>query len=456
MDRDNTDIKELEHDKTYKYLGVDESDGIQHQKIKKQISKEYYRRLRLVLRTQLNAKNKTQAMNTLATPVMQYSFGIIDWKLTEIQKMDRKTRKLLTMHGFHHPKADIDRLYIPRNSGGRGLIELEDAYKRAIVSLNEYIKEGKDSFIRLLANYDVKKAKYSIMKYGEELKKNYLPTTPDTQNIDQLKKNLKDALIDKKISKLSMKPLHGQFYNNLNTNYIDKKMTMKWLYSGGLKAETESLIIAAQDQALNTRYHQKMILKQNVDGKCRLCHQQEEHISHIVSGCSVLAATEYSYRHNRITSYLHWSISRELNIQVHDNWYEHQPEKVIENDDFSIMYDMAVITDRKISANRPDIIYHNKREKHCLLIDVAVPNDPNITSKEVEKISKYKDLEIEIMRMWGTKTKVIPVIVGALGTIRTGFQRYIDMLPGNQSSEQIQKIALLGTAHIIRKVLSME
>jgi hypothetical protein len=77
------------------------------------------------LGTELSAKKKIQATGSLAVPVLRYSFGIINWHQEELQKLDRKTRKLLTIHGQHHPKADVDRLYVPRKQGGRGLMQLE-------------------------------------------------------------------------------------------------------------------------------------------------------------------------------------------------------------------------------------------------------------------------------------------------------------------------------------------
>ena len=81
---------------------------------------------------------------------------------------------------------------------------------------------------------------------------------------------------------------------------------------------------------------------------------------------------------------------------------------------------MAVQTDRHISANRPDIIIKDRVNSICKLIDMTVPCDKNVSSKEIEKKSKYKDLEIEIQRMWKTKTEVIAIVIGALATIQIG------------------------------------
>jgi hypothetical protein len=106
----NREIQELEQGKTYKYPGIEESEGIQHQKMKERLKQEYRRRLRTILKSELNARNKITAIGALAVPVLRYSFGIINWRMEEIKQTDRKTRKMLTMHKMHHPKADIDRL----------------------------------------------------------------------------------------------------------------------------------------------------------------------------------------------------------------------------------------------------------------------------------------------------------------------------------------------------------
>ena len=84
----------------------------------------------------------------------------------------------------------------------------------------------------------------------------------------------------------------------------------------------------------------------------------------------------------------------------------------------TIMWDMPVNTDRIITANRPDINVKDSMNFTCKLIDITVTSDRNIALKEIEKKSKYKDLELEIQRMWYMKTVLIPVVVGAFGTVK--------------------------------------
>ena len=72
---------------------------------------------------------------------------------------------------------------------------------------------------------------------------------------------------------------------------------------------------------------------------------------------------------------------------------------------------------------------------------------------EAEKILKYRDIRVEIQRMWNVKTNVIPVITGATGTISKSFRKYLSNVPGKHEIKELQKTAIFGTAHTLRKVL---
>ena len=86
-----------------------------------------------------------------------------------------------------------------------------------------------------------------------------------------------------------------------------------------------------------------------------------------------------------------------------------------------------------------------------MLIDVTISGDRNVIKKGAEKILKYKDLTTEIQHMWNVKTKVIPVIIGATGTISKSFRKYVSNIPGKHEVKELQKTAILDTAHIFRK-----
>ena len=86
---------------------------------------------------------------------------------------------------------------------------------------------------------------------------------------------------------------------------------------------------------------------------------------------------------------------------------------------------------------------------------MAVSSERNVTAKAAEKLSKYKDLEIEIGKIRNAKTIVIPLVIGALVIVRKGKKRYVEQLPSKIMIEELQKIVLLGTAHILRRTLSI-
>ena len=128
-------IESLQEGESYKYIGILEADKFLEQKMKLNVSKEYIRRLRKVLKSKLNGGNLVRGVNTWAVYLIRYSAAFVSWKKSELQAMDRKTRTLFTMYGALHPKPDVDRLYIPRKEGGRGLISIEDCVELAIRGL---------------------------------------------------------------------------------------------------------------------------------------------------------------------------------------------------------------------------------------------------------------------------------------------------------------------------------
>jgi len=124
--------------------------------------------------------------------------------------------------------------------------------------------------------------------------------------------------------------------------------------------------------------------------------------------------------------------------------YEHVPKsaETSEGGKVGILWNQQVQTDRTIPNNKSDIIISGNEKRTCMLIDVAITGDRNVIKKEAEKILKYEDLTIEIQRMWNVKTKVIPVIIGATGTVSKSFRKYVSNIPGKHEVKELQKTAI--------------
>ena len=95
--------------------------------MKENIYKEYHWRNRKLLETKLSTRNLIKGIDTWTITCVRYSGLFIKWTREELKKMDHRTRKLMTMHKALHPKDYIDRLYVSRKVGGRGLTSIEDS-----------------------------------------------------------------------------------------------------------------------------------------------------------------------------------------------------------------------------------------------------------------------------------------------------------------------------------------
>jgi hypothetical protein len=141
--------------------------------------------------------------------------------------------------------------------------------------------------------------------------------------------NTKARLAESLKEKWENKVMHGHYIRSIDKHLISEDDMFLWLSKGDLKAETESQIVAAQDQALQTKYHAIKILQTEKDSKCRLCHQFEETVDHIMSACSILAKEQYIKRHDRVCAQLHFNICKELGVKLDSKlWYEHVSKSV--------------------------------------------------------------------------------------------------------------------------------
>ena len=213
--------------------------------------------------------------------------------------------------------------------------------------------------------------------------------------------------------------------------------------------------MAAQNQSIRTNLVKGRIERSQGDSLYTMYRKVDEIIDHIVSGCSKLPQKEYKRRHDNLGKIVHWKLGRKCNFEAGDKWYENEPESVLENKDYKILWDFSIQTDDFIEARRPDLVVVDKKERRCKIIDFAVPGDSRIEEKEKYRIERYQDLRRELQKIWNVKVTIMLLVVGSLGAVPKQFCNRLEQIGITVRTAQIQKTVLLGTARTLRKVLEI-
>ena len=218
--------------------------------------------------------------------------------MEELRKLDQMTRKQMNIYKSLHPISNIDRFYVPRKKGGRGLRSLEDLGLIEKSSLAECVNNSQEPTLQKLKSEWIVQDSVSTKQKKEEIEKD-------------------------REDKWRRKTLHGKLPEILNK--VSSK-TSRWLQTGQLKPPTDVLIIAAQDQAINTDWYSHYILKNLPSDKCRLCNEHSETIGYITTSFPKLMQSIYLDRHYAVASTIHWSLCKQMNFGRAENWWKHQPE----------------------------------------------------------------------------------------------------------------------------------
>ncbi|KAL0860138.1 hypothetical protein ABMA27_010445 [Loxostege sticticalis] len=267
--------------------------------------------------------------------------------------------------------------------------------------------------------------------------------------------------IPTKINDWTRKSLHGRHRKDLCQINVDKVASNAWLSCGELFPETEGFMIAIQDQTIETRNYQKHIMKLRIPtDQCRKCNSGSETIQHITGACKAIVQTDYKHRHDQVANIIHQKLAQKYNLipQKLIPYYKYVPEPVIENNNYRLYFDRAILTDKTTHFNRPDITVHDKKNHTALIIDIAIPNSHNLQSTISDKLSKYTDLRDEIKRMWRlSEVTIVPIVISTTGIIPKQLHQSLSTLCLSQYTYiQLQKAVVLNTCRIVRKFLQQE
>ena len=429
---DTCSIRVLGVGESYKYLGFYESDGLDCVKSKEMLTDLYNHRLKLVWSSLLSGPRKTRATNSFCVPLLSFGFGIVPWTKKEIQQFDVSTRRILSATNNHHPRSAIERIYLPRSAGGVGLVNIENLYNRKLVSLAHHLSVSSDPLVLLCCEIDSDLPRRSSVLFRAREYCASLSVTSDFQNIlfSSLKSLIRDCQFSRLMSSIIDKPLHGQYYALLNKNSIDKTRSVCWLKSH-VHSESESTILAIQNQAITTRVLQVKIMKMSIPSiMCRLCGEHEESVVHLLAACPSLAATAYLYRHNLVAGVVHWHLMRLHGFLPGSScWFTHRPPAVVESSVVKILWDFSLQSASHYLSNRPDIVLFDYDLKKIYFIEVSCPADVNVPSKEQEKLQKYQSLAHDYHMMYRMPVIIIPVVVGCTGVVSSNCITHLRRIP---------------------------
>ena len=394
------------------------------------------------MKSELYAGNLIAGINAWAIGIVRYTAGVLDWGVGDLKKMDVKTRKTMTMHGAFHKKSDVDRLYLKRKDGGRGLISVLDCVKMEEENLLKYTTESNEWMLQMVVQHGGVSGRVEAVSYKKRMEV-------------------------KRKERLMAKPLHGRFFQgtdkDANGRAIAGPRSWDWVKSGYLTKSTEAYLFAAQEQALNTRAVRSRIHREEnedgevVSGLCRVCGEKTETVAHLAGGCGVLMQGPGTVRHDKVGSRVHWELCKKYGVECTERWYEHKPQTISRSvsGDVTIHWARHWVTPRKLKHNCPDVVVVDDKAKVWTIIDFAVPLDHNIVTKQHVKVETYHPLAAEFRRMHSVQTKVIPIVVGAFGMIPKRLPEYLEQLGIPDVVGGLQMTALLGTQRILKNVLSL-
>ena len=347
----------------------------------------------------------------------------------------------MNMAGAFHTAGDVDRLYVERRNGGRGLRSVEDMYEIRTVALKKNLDEVacKHSLLEPVEKHE----KDKIRRLGEE----FLKQRKEFQESS----NVKQGTRKEHEKNWEGKVTHGYLAKKLEEDEtVDISKTNKWM-NLRLTAHVEGFITAAQEQELNTKETQKRRekdpeKKRTMDTRCRICNEHAESVYHMICSCPVLAPTLYlDVRHNQAARILYQEVIKSDHLVL-------DPPKVTK------LITLSINTTPKVEKNRRDIIIWNKETKICQIVEVTVPLDRNLQKAYKEKQIKYILLITRLEQLYKNyKYTTIIITVGALGAIPKLLEENQKKLYAEDripvKIHRIQKAALLGTVRVCKTIL---
>jgi hypothetical protein len=467
-------MKALDPDENemYKFLGVEQADGIQTKEVFVRVKEEVTKRVKMLANSKLNDINLMRAINAKDIPVAAYPMNVCKFNKGELRELDQVVKRELRAKNMLARQSSDERLYMKRDQGGRGLKSMRDVYKETRVRVACYMLKSENRWIHAAwrreslkeENAVVSEAVTIMQEVGKAIQFEDNKVGLDGELLvmegkptwRKVKTKLQKGVQSKRIELFEKKEQQSGTYRS------QEQECHLWLTQNMSPTKTAS-IMAMLEQMVETRAW-KVARGLTENNKCRVCHVYNETVEHLVAGCKMLANCEYLSRHNRALMVLAvtWAKENEL-IGGDVIWYQEKWErgKVLENNKAKLVWDFEFKLRKTTTSRRPDLILEDKRGRKIWICDMACPQQQNIKAKRQEKLTKYRQLAFEMReRRIGYTITVVPLVIGALGGGMKGAMLDAGKLFSDNDElvrktvVEMQMTVLMDSETMIRKVLS--
>jgi hypothetical protein len=420
---------------------------------------------------ELYERNFIKAVNTKAMGTVRYSMNICHYTISELKALDVRMRLLLADRRMRGQEESIERLYMSKKVGGRGLILFEQMYKSTKILIAIYLCLTKDEMLTKVFQRErnkiswknpVREAEIAFEEVGHVLKIDQNQVIVDEKQVIGTIKNIR-----KSVGKLYKKWWHEILIEEYKSKVIksiiwkefgdNKEDGFKWLKKN-ISPQQVARILRIQEQMIPTKWLQKMRGKTVDNTKCRLCKKEEEGVKHWLNSCEYLASREYLKRHDQSLRVFYAEVLKQYGLEDEEaTWFNIIVETVRENEKCLIVWNKKIPTHTRVAHSWPDIRIEDKQKKIIWLIDMACPSDGSVARKEEEKRRNYMDLEYELRTQrpnW--KSITVPVVVGVTGAINNVVKEVQKVLLNEKAAlrcvAEMQKVTILGSLQMIHRI----
>ncbi|XP_029657451.1 uncharacterized protein LOC115231609 [Octopus sinensis] len=402
----------------YRYLGVleDRRSDVLKSEVLKALFGELKKRIDNLSKTKLNSCKLFKAINEHALSLYNYYIGLVDIEPLEFEQIDKNVRSILVHHRIHLKPANKERLYLPRDQFGRGLVSITHKNERILLQFLRDLETKSRYCIRKEGILRVINSKRThLATIAEYLKRKYNIQDIGSLDLNMLRELQKNSLIEQ----IMKKPLHAILFDCLNDSNVDVAESSHLLLHGNNSPRSEALLCFIQERNL---------FFDNVGAICSHCNSSKKTVDHLATRCGRMLNSDYLRRHNEVMKCVHLHLCREYGIKKSKKLKTHSVQSVVANNSVEIRVDTTINTDTKVENNKPDIFVLDKMRNTITLIEIGITSQKKLKQVEVEKLHKYDLLASELGLIHKAKVTIVPLVLTWDGVVSKYYKHHCDTI----------------------------